>query len=337
LLACQDRPFFTLASPTVFPAKDHPYVPPKYNGFGPINHTGDIIYSDSDPTVVFGAAGGSIWRSSDSGETWKEIGKNGVNGFISGMGNCMLASLTPTNCMAAPTSSPVSWVQYGTSPDGGETWKWAQTLFEGKPMPAGGSFTYTLNKKDLTSDGAGTYYRYDVYKDGGTLYKSTDGGATMVKVNMAKPLAHGGGGGVGAMLVCVPGFSGHLFYAPGANFGQIGGLIPLCRTVDGGVNWSVVQGTYYVVNVAIGKAKPGNSYPTVYIAGSLRGFPYDWGVYRSDNARADGTTQMTWTRLDHIKYVNCEGARCLSADPDEYGTVYVGHSSSGYSVGKLRS
>ena len=46
---------------------------------------------------------------------------------------------------------------------------------------------------------------------------------------------------------------------------------------------------------------------------------------------------MTWTRLDHIKYVNCEGARCMSADPDEYGTVYIGHSSLGYSVGKLRA
>ena len=59
-------------------------MPPKYNGHGPINHTGDIVYSDRDPTVVFGAAGGIIWRSSDSGETWKEIGKNGVNGFIVG-------------------------------------------------------------------------------------------------------------------------------------------------------------------------------------------------------------------------------------------------------------
>ena len=82
------------------------------------------------------------------------------------------------------------------------------------------------------------------------------------------------------MLVCVPGFPGHLFYAPGVNFGQIGGLIPLCRTVDGGVNWSIVPGTNYITNVAIGKAKPGNLYPAVYIAGSLRGFPYDWGVYR---------------------------------------------------------
>ena len=156
-------------------------MPPKYNGHGPINHTGDIIYSDSDPTVVFGAAGGIIWRSSDSGETWKEIGKNGVNGFISGQGNCMLASLTPTNCMAQPTHSPVSWIQYGTSSDGGETWKWAQTLYEGKPLLATGSFTYTLNKKDLTSDGAGRTITMTSIKDGGTLYKSTDGGASLVK------------------------------------------------------------------------------------------------------------------------------------------------------------
>ena len=165
-------------------------MPPSYNGHGPINQTGDIIYSDSDPTVVFGAAGGEIWRSSDSGETWKQIGKNGVDGFMSGQGNCMVASLTPTNCMVQPTHSPVSWIQYGTSSDGGETWKWAQTLFEGKPLLATGSFTYTLDKKDLTSDGAGAYYYYDVYKDGGTLYKSTDGGATLVKVNMATPLVH---------------------------------------------------------------------------------------------------------------------------------------------------
>ena len=337
LLACQDRPFFSLTSPTVFPAKDHPYVPPKYNGHGPINHTGDIIYSDSDPTVVFGSAMGIIWRSTDSGETWKEIARNGENGFIAGMGNFVLASLTPANCMVLPTHSATSWIQYGVSADGGATWKWAQSLYEDKPLLAYGNLFYTLDKKVLTSDGAGTYYYYDVITAGGTLYKSTDNGATLVKVNMAKPLAHGGGGGVGAMLVCVPGFPGHLFYAPGVNFGQIGGLIPLCRTVDGGVNWSIVPGTNYIWNVAIGKAKPGSSYPAVYIAGSLRAFPYDWGVYRSDNARADGSPQMTWTRLDHIKYVNCEGSRCMSADPDEYGTVYIGHSSSGYSVGKLRA
>ena len=39
LLACMDRPFFSLTSPTVFPAKDHPYVPPKYfddSSYGPI-------------------------------------------------------------------------------------------------------------------------------------------------------------------------------------------------------------------------------------------------------------------------------------------------------------
>ena len=335
LLACQDRPFFTLTSPTVFPAKDHPYVPPSYNGHGPINQTGDIIYSDSDPTVVFGAAGGEIWRSSDSGETWKQIGKNGVNGFMSGQGNCMVASLTPTNCMVQPTHSPVSWIQYGTSSDGGETWKWAQTLFEGKPLLATGSFTYTLDKKDLTSDNAGAYYYYDVYKDGGTLYKSTDGGATLVKVRMMTPLVTGGGGGVGAMLVCVPGFPGHLFYSPGNNFGQQNTYAPLSRTVDGGVNWSVVPRTTYITHVAVGKAKPGNSYPAVYIAGSLVGFPNNFGIFRSDDVPSNGSVTMTWTRLDHIRFVNCNGSRCLAGDMETYGTVYVGNESSGYCVGKI--
>ena len=76
----------------------------------PINHTGDILYSDSDPTVVFGSAMGIIWRSTDSGETWKEIARNGVNGFIAGIGNFVLASLTPTNCMVLPTHSATSWI-----------------------------------------------------------------------------------------------------------------------------------------------------------------------------------------------------------------------------------
>ena len=58
------------------------------------------------------------------------------------------------------------------------------------------------------------------------------------------------------------------------------------------------------------------------------GFPYDWGVYRSDNARADGSPQMTWTRLDHIKSVNCEGFQVHVGRPRRiwdrvYGALFV--------------
>ena len=137
------------------------------------------------------------------------------------------------------------------------------------------------------------------------------------------------------MLVCVPGFPGHLFYSPGNNFGQQNTYAPLSRTVDGGVNWSVVPRTAYITHVAVGKAKPGNSYPAVYIAGSLVGFPNNFGIFRSDDVPSNGAVTMTWTRLDHIRFVNCNGSRCLAGDMETYGTVYVGNESSGYCVGRI--
>ena len=78
LVACQDRPFFSLVNSTTYPSRDHPFAdggPPN------ITQAGDIIYSDSDPTVVWGSADGQIWRSTNSGDKWSLIASHDVKGF----------------------------------------------------------------------------------------------------------------------------------------------------------------------------------------------------------------------------------------------------------------
>jgi len=343
LIACQDRCFFVTPSPSTFPVRDHPWA----DGGPPgVQQCGDIIFSDNDPKVVWGSQGASIWRSTDSGNKWNLVGKHGSN-YVGLIGQATLASTDPMSCMAAPTNqneAPHARIQY--TADGGKTWQFSQ--YKGQPLTAFGNFNYGINSKNLVSDGFGNYYYFDgasrvasvKLKDGigsGALFKSTDGGATMELVSTPSTTGNNaitwGQAGVTNVLACVPGIANHLFYAPGINFGAVATYSPLSMSADGGVTWAVVPSTYYVWQVTFGKAKPGNKYPAIYIAGTLTAYPSEAGVFRCDDY--NGTPTMTWTRLDNIKFVNCEGSRSLAGDPEEYGTVYVGLASSGYVVGKI--
>ena len=338
-VCCQDRPLFTLLNPSTYPTVDHPRADGGTTG---ISHGGDVVFSDSDPTVIWGSAGGQIWRSSNSGDKWSLIATHDVKGFRSGMGKACLASTSPTSILAAPNRDGTGVnVQYGTTSDGGTTWTWQNSLYLEKPMRSNGTFDYGTNGKFVTSDGAGNYYLYDkdaAITQGGGLFKSADGGATFTLVSAAlaedKPISIYSAN-ICPVLACMPGFPNILFYAPGSGYSPKGySSTPLRVSFDAGVHWASVRTTFQVWQVAFGKAKPGNTYPAIYITGNTADWPNPLNVYRCDDF--DGTTTtMHWTALSNINLISCDGSRCLAADPEVYGTVYIGTGSSGYIVGSM--
>jgi hypothetical protein len=79
---------------------------------------------------------------------------------------------------------------------------------------------------------------------------------------------------------------------------------------------------------AVGFGMPafGQSYPAVYLAGSVGAV---WGTYRSDDAG------VTWQRIDDSQhqfgYINC-----LTGDQRRYGRVYLGTGGRGILYGDIR-
>src|SRR4029078_113492 len=135
-------------------------------------------------------------------------------------------------------------------------------------------------------------------------------------------------GNICPVLAVMPGFPKILFYAPGSGYSpKAYAPTPLKVSFDAGITWGSIPSTFQAFQVAFGKAKPGNTYPAIYFSGNVANWPNPMNVYRCDDF--DGaTTNMHWAPLDNIKLVCCDGSRCLAGDPEVYGTVYIGTSSS---------
>jgi xyloglucan-specific exo-beta-1,4-glucanase len=71
---------------------------------------------------------------------------------------------------------------------------------------------------------------------------------------------------------------------------------------------------------------PGQSYPAVYLAGSVGGV---WGTYRSDDVGA------TWQRIDDSQH-QFGNINCLAGDPRIYGRVYLGTAGRGIVYGDAK-
>jgi hypothetical protein len=78
--------------------------------------------------------------------------------------------------------------------------------------------------------------------------------------------------------------------------------------------------------VGFGMAAPGQSYPAVYLAGSVAGV---WGTYRSDDVGA------TWQRIDDPQH-QFGWLHCLTGDQRQYGRVYLGTGGRGILYGDPR-
>jgi photosystem II stability/assembly factor-like uncharacterized protein len=98
----------------------------------------------------------------------------------------------------------------------------------------------------------------------------------------------------------------------------------LYHTPDANTRMAPVHGVDEAWRMAFGKAAAGQTYPAVYLYGSVHRQP---GLWRSDDMG------KTWMRIDDDRHRYGDIA-ALAADPLEYGTVYIGPGGRGLLVGK---
>ncbi|MGW8397156.1 RICIN domain-containing protein [Streptomyces lydicus] len=144
---------------------------------------------------------------------------------------------------------------------------------------------------------------------GGTLYVSTDGGATFTA--RATHLPDG-------RLAAVPGIAGDLWIA-----GSAKGLL---HSTDGGRTFTTLKAVQSASALGFGKAAPGASYQALYLIGTVKDVT---GVFRSTDKGA------TWLRVndDAHQWGAIGGVGVITGDPDTYGRVYVGTNGRGLQYG----
>jgi hypothetical protein len=139
------------------------------------------------------------------------------------------------------------------------------------------------------------------------MYVSSDGGATFVPAGAAAT----------AKPRPTPGIEGDVWLASSTG---------LLHSLDSGTTFARVLQVGGATAVGFGMPAPGQTYPAVYVAGSVNAI---WGIYRSDDAGA------TWLRVDdpahQFGYINC-----LTGDPRRYGRVYLGTGGRGIVYGDIR-
>jgi hypothetical protein len=101
----------------------------------------------------------------------------------------------------------------------------------------------------------------------------------------------------------------------------------LARSIDGGVHFELLPNVSHCGAVGFGKAAPGQSYPTLYIWGTVGGVR---GVHRSLDAGA------SWLRIndDAHQYGGPGNGQFVVGDMNVFGVVYMSTAGRGIVYGK---
>jgi hypothetical protein len=147
---------------------------------------------------------------------------------------------------------------------------------------------------------------------GTRMYLSTDGGATFMPATMSP---------AGGRPRPVFGVEGDVWVTTNNS---------LLRSQDSGATYAAVPQVNGATAVGFGMPAPGQSYPAVYLAGSVGGV---WGTYRADDVgdHPDGVG-VTWQRIDDPQH-QFGSINCLAGDPRQYGRVYLGTNGRGIVYG----
>lgn len=247
----------------------------------------DIDFAQSKPSTMVRVGHGGDQDgaySTDGGSTW--------NGFKAEP----VADANDGHVALAADGSTIVWTEAGQAPyrstDTGSSWS-----------RVSGLGTDAVVVADRSS--AKTFYSLS----GGTLYASTDGGATFTA--RAGNLPSG-------RLTAVPGIAGDLWIA-----GSDKGLL---HSTDGGRSFTTLKSVQSASALGFGKAKPGTGYQALYLLGTVKDVT---GVFRSTDKGA------TWLRVNDKAHqwgaIGSVGV--ITGDPDTYGRVYIGTNGRGLQYG----
>jgi xyloglucan-specific exo-beta-1,4-glucanase len=142
---------------------------------------------------------------------------------------------------------------------------------------------------------------------GGRFYLSTDGGAHFTATAATGLTAAG-------KFKAVAGHTGDIWLT---------GSGGLWHSTNSGASFTTSTTVSSGLSVGFGKAAPGQTYPALYLAGTVGGVT---GVYRSDNAGAD------WVRINDDTHQFGNMGEAITGDPRVYGRVYLGTNGRGVLV-----
>jgi len=289
-----------------------------------------IDYASSDPdTIVVNADGGvydnNVQRSAistDGGHTWTslKLPTNASKGNISSNWGGNVAVSTASNMVFAPGSAgSTRGAQPFYTTDGGSNWtgisisgisNWSNFVIRGT------SASIRLICADRVN--VNTFY---LLFPGNGIYKSTDGGGTWAMVTSAaasgsRPYMRATPDHAGDVWV-IDGFTGN----PGAQ--PDSGRLHHVTNALGSAKVTTISDVREPWAIGFGAAKPGNSYPAIYIVGWVGTSPV-WGLWRSDDQG------RTWVKLDTWPAGSLDQISAISGDPNVWNKVYIGFRGSGY-------
>ncbi|MFH9825393.1 RICIN domain-containing protein [Streptomyces bobili] len=247
----------------------------------------DIDFAQSNPSLMVRVGRGGKQDgaySTDGGSNWSGFTSEPVGSADSGQ------------VALSADGSAIVWTEAGQAPyrstDKGASWSKVNGLGNGAVVVADRSAAKTF------------YSLAD-----GTLYASTDGGATFTARATSLPAGR---------LAAVPGVAGDLWIS--------GGGKGLLHSTDGGRTFTAPAAVQSASALGFGKAAPGTAYQALYLIGTVKDVT---GVFRSTDKGA------TWVRVndDAHQWGNISGSGVITGDPDTYGRVYIGTNGRGLQYG----
>jgi len=246
--------------------------------------------------------------SEDGGQTWTKFPSMPGGEFDLIFGQIEVSAGDNSNIVWLPGQSMNPFY----SLDKGSTWTEVDLPGDSDACCLDGPW---FRRKALAADKvkAGKFYLYDW--GAGHIFVTNDGGASWTKNSEVLPAWSFNG-----KITTVPDHEGHLFFANGPEEAEdlIEGLM---RSIDGGSTWTEVPATSKIINVTVGKAAPGATYPTIFLCGEVNGV---YGYYQStDNCES-------WSSLGKYPMGIYDWPVAFEGNLHKYGNVAVGFAGNGF-------
>jgi len=262
------------------------FTDPRYS------NTEDLAFAGLKPNVIVRTGTGQNTAvraaiSSDGGQTWNALGNEPTNS--SGAGTIAISADGKTIVWSPRRSAPYY------SRDCGTNWLACASI-----SPYARVVADAVNPM--------RFYAFDSFA--GKLLVSTNGAMSFATTSAVFPATEGFAGRfsfnktVSGTLATVPGLEGDLWLC----FQNQG----LYHSTNGGLSFIKSKPVQEAYSLGLGKAAPGRSYPTVFLAGKIGQCP---GLFRSNDAGEN------WVRINDDQH-QFGSIRHVAGDPRIYGRVY---------------